>query len=212
MTKLEAVNDMLWSIGELPVQSLASGLGDAEIAEAMLDRVSREVQLKGWQVNTRKGLELTLNADSQFALPVDTLTVDTANPVSGRQTSTPRTSKFVNASMRRSQDDTKWLLYDNDNLSETWTSPTTLTVDIVQFKPFAHLTPALQVYIWTSAAHRFQKGAMGSRVLHAYTEEDVVNAEMQAVQEDSANEDLNMISHNAHVRSVAYRYNPGFNT
>ena len=212
LTKLQAVNDILWSIGELPVQSLASGLGDAEIAEAILDRVSREIQLKGWQVNTTYATTLTTNDANQFALPINVLRVDTANPVSGRQQSSPRHSRHINASMKRSQDNTKWIMYDNDNNTPTWTSETELTVDMVQLIEFANLTPSLQVYVWTAAAHRFQKGAMGSKVLHEYTIEDVVQAEMQAVQEDSMNEDLNMIADNPHVRSIAYRYNPGFNT
>ena len=209
LTKLQAVNDMLWSIGELPVQSLASGLGDAEIAESILNRVSRRIQLMGWQVNTRRGVTLTLNAANQFGLPVNILKVDTSNPV-GRMVNPPRPSSFINAHMRRSVDDTKWLMFDGDNNSETWTTPSTLTVDYVQFLEFSNLTPALQMYIWTAAAHRFQKGAMGSKALTEYTTEDVVQAEAQAVQEDSENEDLNLIAHNAHVRSVARRFNPGY--
>lgn len=212
MTKLQAVNDILWTIGELPVQSLESGLGDAEIAESMLDRVSREVQLKGWQVNSKFATELTLNNDSQFALPVNVLRVDTSNPRAILQSGTPPPSRHVNAGMRRAADDSKWLMFDIDNDSETWTTPTTITVDMVQLFEFANLTPALQMFIWTAAAHRFQKGAMGSKVLQQYTAEDVFNAETQAVQEDSMNEDLNLISQNAHVRGIAYRYNPGFNT
>ena len=35
MTKLDAVNEMLWTIGEAPVSSLDGGLGDAAIAEAI---------------------------------------------------------------------------------------------------------------------------------------------------------------------------------
>jgi len=210
LSKLQAVNDILWSIGELPVQSLSSGLGDAEIAEAILDRVSREIQLRGWQVNTTYATTLSINASNEFALPVNVLRVDTANRRSGRQTSSPKYSSHLNASMRRSQDDTKWLMYDNDNGSATWTTETEMTVDMVKLIDFAHLTPALQVYVWTAAAHRFQKGAMGSKVLREYTTEEIFQAEMQAVQEDSMNEDLNMITDNAHVRSVAYRYNPGF--
>ena len=211
MSKLEAVNDILWTIGELPVQSLASGLGDAEIAEAMLDRANREIQLRGWQCNTRRGVTLTTNAGNQFALPVDVLKIDTSHRTSGRMTSSPVFSSHLNAHMRRSQDDTKWLMYDGDNNSETWSDITEMTVDITQLKEFRLLTPALQVYVWTWAAHRFQKGAMGSTVLHEYTLEDVVQAEMQASQEDTENEDLNIIRDNPHVRSVAYRYNPGFN-
>jgi hypothetical protein len=211
MTKLEAVNDMLWTIGESPVQDLESGLGDAAIAEAILDRTNRRIQLKGWHCNTRRNHELTTNSDNQFALPVDTLKVDTVNPTSGRQTDTPRHSAFINASMRRANDDNRWLLYDNDNNSETWTDVSTITVDIVQLISYANLTPALQNYVWTAAARQFQVGAMGSKVLYEITSQDLIDAETQAVQEDSENEDLNVIRENPHVRSVAYRFNPHFN-
>lgn len=212
MSKLEAVNDMLLSVGESPVQSLASGLGDAAIAEAILDRVSREVQLKGWHVNTRRSVTLTKDVNDIFGVPVDTLKVDTVDPTSGRQINIPRQSSFVNAVMMRSADDTKWLLYDIDNNSETWENETELTVDIVKFLNFANLTPALQMYVWTSAAHRFQKGLLGSKVVFEYTSEDVLAAETQAVQEDAENEDLNVIRENRHVRSIAFRNNPHANS
>lgn len=211
MTKLEAVNEMLLSIGESPVQTLTSGLGDASIAESVLERTSRQVQLKGWHCNTDRGLALAKNADNQFALGVDTLKVDTVNAVSGRQTNRPTGSAFINAGMRRSADDTKWLMYDNDNLTEVWSSETELSVDRVFLLDFAKLTPALQVYVWTQAAHRFQKSLMGSRVLFEFTATDVLDAETQAVQEDSENEDLNIIRESGHVFGVAYRYgNAGF--
>jgi len=210
MTKLEGVNDMLLSIGESPVQTLTSGLGDAAIAESVLDRVNREIQLKGWHVNTDRNLTLSKNASNQFALGVDTLSVDTVNPRSGRQTGSPRPSAFINAGMRRSADNSKWLMYDIDNNSETWANETELTVDRVFLQDFSKLTPALQIYVWTSAAHRFQKGLMGSRVLNEFTKDDVLAAETQAVQEDAANEDLNIIRESPHVNSIANRYNPHY--
>ena len=43
-TKLEAVNTMLSTIGEAPVNNLSSGLVDAETAETILNNVSRSVQ------------------------------------------------------------------------------------------------------------------------------------------------------------------------
>ena len=43
-TQLDAVNTMLSAIGEAPVNSLSSGLVEAEIAETILNTVDREVQ------------------------------------------------------------------------------------------------------------------------------------------------------------------------
>jgi len=210
MTKLEAVNDILWTIGESPVLSLATGLGDAAIAETHLDRMSRQVQLQGWHVNTEKGKVLPLNSADQFVLGVDVLKVDTVSRTSHRKTATPTPSSYINAKMRRSADDTKWILYDGDELTEFWTNSgiTTLTVDEVKFLDFENLTPALQHYIWTKAARKFQVGAMGSQVLDKVTTRDIGEAELQAVQEDSENEDLNIIRDNAHVRSISWRNNP----
>jgi len=42
-TKLDAVNTMLSAIGEAPVNSLSSGLVEAEIAETILNTTYREV-------------------------------------------------------------------------------------------------------------------------------------------------------------------------
>jgi hypothetical protein len=211
-TKLQAVNQILDSIGEDPVNSLSSGLDDAELAERFLDDASRRIQLRGWHVNTRNHIELTLNTDDQFALPDNTLKVDTTNPRGRRFTSTPKPSAFVNAVMRRSGDDTKWLMYDLDNDTEVWTNSgvTTLTVDLVQLLDFANLTPALQMFIFTDAARRFQRSVMGSGALHQFTEQDVLDASVDAVNEDMENEDLNIIRDNAHVHGIVWRNNPRF--
>lgn len=212
-TKLQAVNRILDSIGEDPVNDLDSGLPEAEKAETFLDDSSRRIQLMGWHCNTREDIVLTLDANDLFLLPDSTLKVDTVNPRGARKTSaSPTPSSYVNASMRRSSDDTKWVLYDVDNDSETWTNAglTTLTVDIVQLIEFANLTPALQMYVFTDAAHRFQKSIMGSQVLASYTTEDLQKAEVSAVNEDMENEDDNIIHDNPQVYDIVFRNNPRF--
>jgi len=210
MTKLEAVNDMLLSIGESPVQQLDGGQQDAAIAENVLDRASRRIQLKGWHANTLRSYELTKNASNQFVVGIDILKVDTVNPHSGRANNTPSPSSYINVALRRSSDDTKWLLFDVDNNTETWTNETTLTVDMVQFLDFKDLPPSLQNYIAKDAGRRYQKGAVGSRVLHAFTEEEVIEAQTDALQEDMENEDRNIFQHDRASHSIVYRYNPGY--
>ena len=208
MSRLDAVNEMLWSTGEAPVSSLASGLGDAAIAETILDRNSREVQGTGWHINTLRAYALSKNVATQFVLPDDTLRVDTVNAIGGRKTTTPVPSGFINAVMRRSADDTMWLMYDMDNHTELWATPTTLTVDLVKLLDFADLNPALQYYVWTKAARRFQQGAMSSVALHKVAERDVHEALTQALQEDFDTEDYNMLNDNLSARAIAQRNNP----
>jgi hypothetical protein len=58
-TKLEAVNTMLTSIGESPVNTItASTTTDVSIAIQILDNVSREVQSVGWYFNTDTNYKL----------------------------------------------------------------------------------------------------------------------------------------------------------
>ncbi len=210
LSKLEAVNEILWTIGLDPVNSLASGDPDAELAEAVLDRTSRRIQLRGWKVNTTRNYELSKNTDNQFVLGDDVLKVDTVNPRNRRSVSTPNFSGHIDVVRKRSMDNTKWLLFDVENNSETWANETSLTVDLVYFLDWEHLNPALQEYIWTAAARRFQKGIPQSQVLHAFTQEDEAEALTQAVQEDAENDDESFIKNDPHVNSIAFRYNPGY--
>ena len=212
MTELQAVNQMLRSIGESAVQTLSSGQIDAEQAQATLAEVSRRIQSQGWHCNTRRSVSLGKNSSNQFAVGVNVLSIDTVNPDSGRRQGSPNPSSYFNAVLRRSADDTKYLLYDLDNDTEVWTTPTTLTVDIIEYLPFSNLTTQLQVYVYKSAAHEYQKSAVSSSTLYQFTLEDVQEAGMNAVQEETANEDRNMFTHNRHAREVVYRYNPIYNT
>jgi hypothetical protein len=188
---------------------LSGGLQIAEIAESVLNNVSREIQAQGWHCNTRRNIELTKNVDNKFALGVDTLKCDTVNPRSRRANNTPAPSRFINASLRKAQDGTKYLMYDVDNDSETWgTDVTTLTVDLIQFIEFDALTPLLQTYVFRSAAHRFQKAMIGAKILSEFTTEDVQIAMANAIQEDMDNEDNNMLHDNRDSQNIVYRYNP----
>jgi hypothetical protein len=66
----------------------------------------------------------------------------------------------------------------------------------------------LQIYVFKSAAHRFQKAMVGSRILFEFTKEDVLEAMTDAVQEDADNEDNNMLTDNRSSMQITYRRNP----
>ncbi len=211
LTELEAVNEMLRSIGETAVQGLGSGQQDAEQANTVLHEVSRRIQAQGWHCNTKRGFSLTRNTDNQFPLGVNVLKVDTVNPRGNRRQSyTP--SAFYNVGMRRAADGNKFLLYDIDRNTEVWADgPTTLTVDIIEFLPFGDLTPLLQTYIHKAAGHQYQKTAVSSTTLWEFTREDVDEALIGAVQEDSENEDFNVFRDTA-AREIVQRNNPLYGT
>jgi hypothetical protein len=209
MTELEAVNQMLRSIGEQPVQTLTSGQLDASQAQAILNETSRRIQAQGWHANTRRSVALTPNSSDEYVVAANILSIDTVNPDSARRTGSPNPSSYYNVAVRRSSDDTKYLLYDVDNDTETWANgPDTLVVDIIEFLQFEYLPPMLQAYIYKAAAHEFQKMSVQSQVLYQFTGEDVQEALGNAIQEDVGNEDRNMLQHHRPAWEVVYRYNP----
>jgi hypothetical protein len=213
MTTLEAINQMLRSIGEQAVSSLSSGQIDAELAEDILNETSRRIQAEGWHANTRRGVEFTKNASDQFAVGVNVLSIDSVNVDSPRRTASPTPSAFYNVMLKRASDDSKYLLYDVANDSETWTDgPDTIVCDVVEFLEFDVLPPLLQVYVYKAAAHEFQKSAVASQVLMQFTAEDTEIARVNAVQNDAANEDRNVFRNHRPAWETVYRYNPLYNT
>lgn len=210
MTTLEAVNQMLRSINEQAVSSLSSGQIDAERAEAVLTETSRRIQSEGWHGNTRRNVKFTPDANDRFLVGTNVLRIDSVNPRGRRLNSSPAHTGWVNVMLKRSSDNTAFLLYDVENDSETITDVTEITCDVVEMLEFDYLPTYLQVYIYRAAAHEFQKGSVASKTLYEFTREDVEKALVDAIQQDAANEDANMLKDNRAAWEVAYRYNPTY--
>jgi hypothetical protein len=208
MTELDAVNEMLLSIGESPVSTLTSGLDDAAQALTALQGASRQVQLEGWNANTRKGIALSKDASDIVGVPVNTLTVNTTSRIPNNKITRPALSGHLNISVRRSTDDTQFLLWDNDNDRETWPNEDTITVNLVQYLEFDNLPPSLQVYISKLAAHKFQKGSMASRVLSQMTKEEVFEAQDMAANDDEETGNANVLRDSPSAFAATYRRNP----
>lgn len=77
-TKLEAVNTMLGFIGEAPLASLeeATGVGDAPMAEKVLDEISREIQSQGWHFNTEYDVTFTPDGSNNIVFSDTVVRVD----------------------------------------------------------------------------------------------------------------------------------------
>ena len=161
LTKLDAVNQILESIGEDPVSSLSSGLPDAESAERILDRVSREIQAKGWLCNHERAYTLAITTDGTFPLSGDILRIDT---VDGDKATNVTVRKYLNQPH----------LYNID--THTFVFAKSLSVDIIWERDIGDLTPELQLYITAKASRRFQESELGSVAADQFA----VRAEMEA--------------------------------
>tara|TARA_R100001198_G_C5209805_1_gene195614 strand:- start:582 stop:1217 length:636 start_codon:yes stop_codon:yes gene_type:complete len=171
-SRLDAVNVMLSSIGEAPVNSLTSGLEDAELAETILESVNRETQSKGWIFNTDLKIKLTRNvSNNHIELPNNYIRVDTRNLL--------RSSKKDIVERGRK-------LY--DRISNSYVFSDDIVVDAVILLDFADIPEVARRYITIRSARIFQDRVLSSPNIHGFQMQDEQQAfiELQDYQAETA--------------------------
>ena len=160
-TKLEAVNTMLTSIGEQPIQNMndLAGLSDASIAEQILDNVSRAIQSRGWIFNTDLDVQMTVDQYGEIKLSPDILRVDTTSRVRNGDTDIVERGRK---------------LYDRQN--QTFIFTTKVTVNQIKLLVFEDLPEPARRYISIRSARIFHDRVVGSGELHRFYQEDEMNA------------------------------------
>jgi hypothetical protein len=153
MTELEAVNIMLGTIGEQPVNSLdISTISEVSIASDMLYEVSREVQTRGWSFNEEDEYDLT-PSQGEIPVPPNALKVVVNDP-SG--------DYWVRRGTR---------LYNRtDHTYSVDSSVTAMPCTIVFFLPFTDLPQTARTYIALRTARKFQERIVGSTQIEKFTE------------------------------------------
>jgi len=144
-TKLSAINSMLIGIGEAPVNTLNSGLQEAEIAAILLDNISREVQSLGWSFNTDLRYNLNRDSGNNISLPTNTLQVD----------STKLKRQYSSDIVLRNGK-----LY--DRTKNTFEFDADVEVDIVFLFDFEEIPEVARRYITLRAGRKFQENILGS--------------------------------------------------
>lgn len=159
-TELEAVNAMLDTIGEAPIDSLIDiEAPDAGTALRRLRVASKAVQLIGWEWNTELDVVITPNGDGHLVLPNNTLKVIAAQ---------------CDSTMRLTHRGDK--LYDKKNQTYIFTKTAKATLIVALL--FEEMPEAARQYVMLTAADKFQDGVLGSPTLDKEAEE----SRMQALQ------------------------------
>jgi hypothetical protein len=154
-TELEAVNIILSSVGEDPVDSLSSDTTGR--AEATLDEVSREIQERGWHFNTENDYSMSIDVDGHVDLPTN---------VAQFRLNTRYPYDIV---MRGSR------LYDRKGHTDVFVG-TELKGTVTWVLEWDELPPTAKRYFAMEAAHRYQKRWFGSETLFGFTDEDLRKA------------------------------------
>jgi Tail tubular protein len=188
-SELDAVNIMLGTIGESPINSLdaAAGVVDAVTARSILAEVSVQVQEEGWHFNTETEFELTPSLDSQeIYVPANCIEVDTS-PY----------DKDYDVAIRGQR------LYDRTN--KTYKFAKSLKCDLTILLEFNELPQAARHYITIRAARVFQQRVIGSNILGSFTQQDELAALRSMRRYEARTADYNILTSNYSVMRVIDR-------
>ena len=177
-TQLQAVNSMLSTIGEAPVNSLSSGLVDAETAETVLNEVSRDVQSFGWNFNSEPDVVVGKDLNGMVKLADNALRADLAHSVNKY-----RSNK--NEYVQRGA-------YMYDKVQHTFIINKDLKLDIVYMLDFTLIPEVARRYITIKAARLFQERVVGSDNLSAMNRADEQQALFALKEMESENGDYNI--------------------
>ena len=188
-TELQAVNTMLSTIGEAPVNSITGTTTvDVSVAKNILDETSMSIQSQGWNFNTHTNYKsLSLDSDNKVPLPANCVKAD-AN----------QQYRNYNYTIRNG------FLYDMEKHTDVFTSAPS-SVDLVLVQQFEHLPEYARRYITMKASRRFASRFIGDSQITKLIGQDENEALMSFHQADSQEADINMLNGDSNTFSIINR-------
>lgn len=132
-SELAAVNEILASIGQAPVNSIDQTNPDVSIAFDTLKSVSREIQAEGWSFNKEHHYPLARDNNNQIAIPANMIQLDVSTKF-GAIDAVRRDGKLYN------------------RITHSYTFEQDLEGDVVWFFDWADLPIPIQDYITARAS------------------------------------------------------------
>jgi len=175
-TELDAVNQILSSVGQAPVTTLDLQNPEVSIVLNTLREVNKQVQAEGWIYNTEREVEFTPDTTTSYIeYPFDALQMD------------------VNREKHKNKYDVvrrNGRLYDRLNHTDKFTE--NLFLDIVKYFDFTDVPPAFQAYITARAARMCCIKMVGDRELQALLQEQEMMTRAAAIEYDCQQGDYSM--------------------
>jgi hypothetical protein len=178
MSKLEAVNTMLLSIGQAPVNTITdTGITDVEIAVQFLDNALREVQTRAWDFNFTSKYEIALDGSSHALVPAGVLSID---------------SYYESQRLVWRDDSGTAKLFDLEDQTFVMKNDPTL-VNVIWGYDFDETPQYCRNYVATRAMRRFQAYMIGSPTIFEFTRFDEENAWAELRKHAVRNREVNIL-------------------
>lgn len=185
MTKLDAVNIILNSMGEPKVISLDATGVDAENALDLLQETSRDVQLQGWWWNTST-VQYPIDTNGFIQLPINIAAVRSAN------------YNYLNNYVQRGQ-----RLYDQDK--QTFVFSGSVWVEQVLFLDWIDLPDSVHQYIAYRAAVIAQERMIGAPDVDGYLVRTAQGAWLELLRDETKNNKANIFRDNWSSNQIVQR-------
>ena len=175
-TELDAVNQILSSVGQAPVTTLDLQNPEVSIVLNTLREVNRQVQSEGWIFNTERDYALEPDSETnEIVYPFNILQIDASNEKHRQDYDVVRRGGK---------------LY--DRLNHTYTFTKTLYADVVWYFDFTDVPPAIQTYIVARAAKMCATKMIGDQELYKLLGEQEVYTRAAAIEYDCNQGDYSM--------------------
>lgn len=181
LTELQAVNLILGSIGEAPVDTLdAPTHPDAEDAQSLLLAARVRLLSEGWHFNKFDNWTLTRDGSNNITVPALALEVDTMGE-----------HEYIDVIVI----DTK--LYDKYN--RTFIFDKDLVCSVIMDIEWTNLPQSARDAIIEDAGMQFQAGKVGSQILHRFNAERFMAAIRRLRRAHKRTADRSVLTHNPDV-------------
>ena len=196
-TELDAVNSILMSVGETPVNTLTVQSPEVAIAQKTLRQVCREIQAEGWSYNTENEYPIQLDTNNQCIIPNNVLQLDLNIFQHGKDYDVVRRSD--NGVMK---------VYDKKGHTFTFENCDKLFFDIVWMLDFEDLPQAFKDYITTRASRIASNRMVNSQPSAKLLEADEAAARALAVEYEMKQSDHNIFNDFQYQQDANTVYRP----
>ena len=178
-SELDAVNSILMSVGESPVNTLSTQSPEVAIAQTTLRQVTREVLAEGWVFNTEQAVKFIPDSNDQVLLSDAVLNVD-AN----------RYHHLDTYDVIRK--DGK--LYNRYEHSNKFPDEDTMYLDIIWMYAFEEIPQVFRDYITAKASRIASLRMVSDLEINSALQQDEVIARSNAIQYDTDQADYNVFN------------------
>ena len=196
-TELDAVNSILMSVGETPVNTLTVQSPEVAIAQKTLRQVCREIQAEGWSYNTENEYPIQLDTNNQCIIPNNVLQLDLNIFQHGKDYDVVRRSD--NGVMK---------VYDKKGHTFTFENCDKLYFDIVWMLDFEDLPQAFKDYVTIRASRVASNRMVNSQPSAKLLEADEALARASAIEYENRQADHNIFNDYQYHQDANTVYRP----